>query len=35
MENDCHSHIFQPFKNKMLKTKEDIDVFSDVEKIIF
>ena len=37
-ETDCHSHIFEPLfskhsKTMMLKTKEDIHVFSAVEKI--
>ena len=39
-ENDYHSHIVEPLfsshsKTMMLKTKVDIQVFSDVEKIFF
>ena len=39
-ENHCHSHICEPLfsnhsKTIMLKTKEDIHVFSAVEKIFF
>ena len=37
-ENDCHSHIFEPLfsshsKTMILKTKVDIHLFSEVEKL--